>query len=109
MAALEDTPGCCSSLVLFHLGGGPDTALKAVWAYHETNRPIILFTDRVSHGNGIKLAAAIKKNKLGSVVGCAPRKGNHHVPVKGWAWSCNFTALDKYAKMKKWRRYEGAW
>lgn len=109
MAQLNDTPGCCSSYILCYLDGGPDAALKTVWEVNATNRPIILFTDRVSHGNGIKLAAAIKKNKLGSVVGCTPRKGNHHVPVKGWAWSCDFRALNKYAKVKKWRRYQGAW
>ena len=107
---LANTPGCCSSHVLYHIGAPPKELIRHVFNNAERRRPIILFTDRVSYGNGVRLAAFIRQNKLGSVIGCAPKTGNHLKPVKGWAWGVDWEAMNAYAKQNKWmRRQEPRW
>lgn len=101
---IEETQSCCGIGEMRGLYLDPVNSLLAV--SREANRNgekfnLYLFTDRVSYKNGSNLASYILKNKLGTIVESPARMGQVGHQVKGWIWSVDWKALDKWYKQSR--------
>lgn len=83
----------------------PEEAVRAValddnWDRRDDARAaFVLFSDTARRGKGRRLAAYIKKNKLGTITATAQKiNRNSGNKIQVWVWSIDYKALDRWEK-----------
>lgn len=102
---MQQIRSCCGIGEIEGLSNTPQETVMEVWngaqALGGEKYKIVVFTDRVAYGYGVKLAKYILKNKLGKIYS-SPAVINpvHHSKVKLWAWHVDWRELKKWRKTK---------
>ena len=109
MSYLEDSSISCGVRELVELGMGKDGVKGHVRivAHHLCNIKdtftFVLFSDNDDLGNGRKLAAYIRRNKLGTLLETTPRHNRNHPDgpkIRVWTWTPFISKLEKYKPKK---------
>lgn len=105
---LDSTHISCGVDQLHDLGYAPQSILASFaeqvlepWRRNGTPPAFVLFSDAVTLGNGTKLAAYLRKHKLGTVYTTQPKMNkNSGNKIQVWTWSPDMEAVYKHTGVK---------
>lgn len=101
----EPTNSCCGITEINHLAIDPEAQVRDFCEYFCNGagnidpNPLVLFTDAAKNKRGTKLAAYLKKHKLGKVI-ASPKAENPCTNniIQGWFWKVNLGRLNTWAE-----------